>query len=69
MPQYLLHDWDPAAGLSLEDWAQDLADKSWRTWAGSGAWTVINGRRVFRVSLRREPHYLKAELRSTAVGV
>lgn len=22
--QYLLHDWDPTSGVSMEDWAQDL---------------------------------------------
>lgn len=61
--QYLLHDWDPEDGVSMEDWAQALADRGWVTWAGSGCWTAHDGRGVWRVSLRREPEFLKAELR------
>ena len=62
MPQYLLHDWDPNSGVTMEAWARDLADKGWVTWAGPGCWTSIDGRRVWRVSLRREPELFKAEL-------
>lgn len=63
MPQYLLHDWDPTSGVTLEDWAQDLADRGWHSWSGTGGtWAVINGRRVYRVHLRRDARHLKAEL-------
>ena len=61
--QYLLHHWDPDSGVSMEDWAQDLADRGWVVWGGPGGWTTHNGQRVWRVSLRREPEFLKAELR------
>lgn len=62
MQQYLLYDFDPTGDATLEEWAQDRAEQGWRTWAGSGAWTTINGRRLFRIPLVREAHHLKAEL-------
>lgn len=60
--QYLLHDWTPATGMTLEEWAEDLWAHGWRDWCGHGQWVTINGESRFRVSLRREPHLMKAEL-------
>ena len=61
--QYLLHDWDPESGVTMEVWAERLAAQGWVAWAGPGGWTSIDGRRVWRVSLRREPERFSAERR------
>lgn len=68
MWQYLLHDWDPDSGVSMQAWAQDLADKGWVAWAGPGCWTTHEGRSLWRVSLRREPELLRAELRAKGMA-
>lgn len=72
LPQYLMHDWDPESGVTLEDWARALAEQGWRSWEGTGGtWTTINGVRVYRVQLRREAHLMKAEIaerRAEALG-
>jgi hypothetical protein len=52
MPIYTLADWDPTSGQSMEDWARQLRDQGWCVWAGPGTWVTIDGRRVWRISLR-----------------
>jgi len=63
MPQYLCHDWNPESRVTMEACAQGPAEMGWGVWAGAGGWTAQDGRRVWRVSLPREPEFLKAELR------
>jgi len=63
MPQDLCHDWNPESGVTMEAWAQGPAEMGWGVWVGAGGWTAQDGRRVWRVSLPREPEFLKAELR------
>lgn len=54
MWQYRIFDLDPSS--DLDDALERYAKAGWHTWAaGRGARTVVNGRKVHRVSLRREP--------------
>lgn len=53
MWRYTLADWHPDTGLTLDEWAQKWADDGWQLVAGPGAAVTVNGRRVWRVSLRR----------------
>jgi hypothetical protein len=53
MWRYTLEDWDPQSGLTVREWGQQLADQHWGIWSGLGCWTTLDGRRVWRVSLRR----------------
>lgn len=66
MPQYLMHDWTSATGMTLEEWAQDLWDRGWRDWCGPGDWLTVNGERRFRVALRRDAELMRAEQRARA---
>lgn len=52
MPRYTLADWDPECGKSMEEWARELRDQGWRQWSSAGGWIDVDGRRVWRVSLR-----------------
>lgn len=53
MWQYLVFDLDPDS--DIDDALERYRRAGWQTWAaGRGAVTVVNGRRVHRVSLRRD---------------
>jgi hypothetical protein len=52
MPRYLLADWDPEAGETMEAWAQRHAEEGWCAWYGSGCWFNSRGQRAWCVSLR-----------------
>jgi hypothetical protein len=53
MWRYRLEDWDPESGLTIREWAQQLANEHWGIWFGRGCWTTVDGRNVWRISLRR----------------
>ena len=57
MWHYGLFDYDPSLGQDFDTWRDELAEKGWRVWCiegqRTGAWINLDGRRIWRLSLRR----------------